>query len=207
VTLAKFHPTASNVLASIAGDHLVKLWDIEKGSEINCYSGHADLIQDIAWDYTGQRYATSSKDKKVRLSVKPRAIGCVAVSVSVSLCCAVVTFSFLTRRRQHRHQVRIVDARSGEEAAVIDGAHEGAKSVKVCFLGAKDKMVTFGFTKQSQRQLRVWDSRNPSAALSTTQIDQAAGVIMPFYDPDADILYAAGKGDGNIRYVRLRLDR
>lgn len=23
---------------------------------------------------------------------------------------------------------------------------------------------------------------------------------MPFYDPDTDILYAAGKGDGNIRY-------
>ena len=29
---------------------------------------------------------------------------------------------------------------------------------------------------------------------------QAAGVLLPHYDSDANILYAAGKGDGNIRY-------
>jgi len=48
-----------------------------------------------------------------------------------------------------------VDARSGEETAQIPGAHEGAKSIKLCYLGAKEKMVSFGFTKQSQRQLKV----------------------------------------------------
>jgi len=31
-------------------------------------------------------------------------------------------------------------------------------------------------------------------------VHQAAGVLLPHYDPDANILYAAGKGDGNIRY-------
>jgi len=51
--------------------------------------------------------------------------------------------------------VRFVDARSGEETAQIPGAHEGAKSIKLCYLGAKEKMVSFGFTKQSQRQLKV----------------------------------------------------
>lgn len=48
-----------------------------------------------------------------------------------------------------------MDARSGEETAQIPGAHEGAKSIKLCYLGAKEKMVSFGFTKQSQRQLKV----------------------------------------------------
>lgn len=83
--------------------------------------------------------------------------------------------------------VRFVDARSSEEVAQIKEAHEGAKSVKMTFLGAKDKLVSFGFTRQSQRQLRVWDPRNLDKALSTVQIDQAAGVIMPFYDEDTDM--------------------
>lgn len=55
-----------------------------------------------------------------------------------------------------------MDARSGEETSQIKDAHEGAKSVKLCYLGAKDKLVSFGFTKQSQRQLKVivvWQSR------------------------------------------------
>lgn len=96
--------------------------------------------------------------------------------------------------------VRFVDGRSAEETMSIKDAHEGAKSVKLTFLGSKEKLVSFGFTKQSQRQLKVWDPRDVSKPLVTTQIDQAAGVIMPFYDNDTNILYAAGKGDGNVRY-------
>ena len=77
---------------------------------------------------------------------------------------------------------------TAEETAKVEQAHEGAKSVKMCWLGPKDKLVSFGFTRQSQRQLRVWDPRDLSKALNTIQIDQAAGVIMPFYDPDTSML-------------------
>jgi coronin-1B/1C/6 len=57
----------------------------------------------------------------------------------------------------------------------------------MAFLGAKDKLATFGFTKQSQRQLKVWDQRNLAKAVSVVQIDQGAGVILPFYDADTDM--------------------
>lgn len=160
VTLTKFHPTSANVLSSISGDFSVKLWDIEKGSEMTTFAGNPELIQDLTWDYCGRTYATSCKDKTIRL----------------------------------------VDARSSEETATIKDAHEGAKSVKLAFMGSKDKLVSFGFTRQSQRQLKVWDPRDTSKALHTLQIDQAAGVLMPHYDDDTGVLYAAGKGDGNIRY-------
>ena len=47
----------------------------------------------------------------------------------------------------------------------------------------------------SPSQLKVWDPRMfVEKPLNTIVIDQAAGVIMPFYDPDTNILYAAGKG-------------
>jgi coronin-1B/1C/6 len=72
-------------------------------------------------------------------------------------------------------------------------AHEGTKSSKTTFLGAKDMVLTVGFTKQSQRQLKIWDTRNLNTEIKSLEIDQAAGVIMPFFDPDSNLLYLAGK--------------
>ena len=37
-------------------------------------------------------------------------------------------------------------------------------------------------------------------------MDQAAGVMMPFYDTDTNMLYLAGKGDGNVRYYEILAD-
>jgi WD40 repeat protein len=43
-----FHPTASNVLASASGDHVVRLWDIEKPEEpVIVLEAHGDTIQDM----------------------------------------------------------------------------------------------------------------------------------------------------------------
>jgi len=42
--------------------------------------------------------------------------------------------------------------------------------------------------------------------IKRVDIDQAAGVIMPFYDPDSSLLYLAGKGDGNVRYYEMTDD-
>ena len=163
MTLVKHHPTAASVLLSASADHTVKLWDIEKGSEINTVTGcHPELIQDVAWNYSGNTYATSCKDKKVRF----------------------------------------VDAR-GATVTSIDGAHEGAKSVKMTYLGAQEQLLTVGFTKQSMRQFKIWDPRNLSKELKKMDIDQGSGVIMPFFDADTSILYLAGKGDGNIRYYEI----
>lgn len=164
VTLLRFHPTANNVLASTAADQTVKLWDIEKGCEMNSLNDvHEQLIQDIVWDYSGNSYATSSKDKNVR----------------------------------------IFDARSTQLTSTLENAHEGAKSIKLTFLGKTDKLLTVGFTRQSQRQFKVWDPRNTSTELKRVDIDQAAGVIMPFFDEDTSLLYLAGKGDGNVRFYEM----
>ena len=167
VTFLRFHPTASNVLASVSADQTVKLWDIEKGQEMTSLNdAHRDLIQDIVWDYCGNSYATSSKDKAVR----------------------------------------IVDARSSTVTSTIESAHEGSKCVKLTYLGSMDKLVTVGFSKQSQRQFKIWDPRNLGTELKKIDIDQAAGSIMPFYDPDTCLLYLAGKGDGNVRFYEMSND-
>lgn len=69
VTLLRFHPTASNVLASTSADYTVKIWDVEKSEEISSFAGFGDnLIQDVVWDIRGDLYATSCKDKHVRFT-------------------------------------------------------------------------------------------------------------------------------------------
>jgi len=67
-----FNPVANNILATTSNDYTVKIWDIEAGAAKFDIPGHADIIQSSVWNYTGQLYATASKDKKIRV-VDPRA--------------------------------------------------------------------------------------------------------------------------------------
>lgn len=102
---------------------------------------------------------------------------------------------------------RVFDARSGTCAAEID-AHEGAKCAKGTWLDAgSGRFMTVGFTKQSGREMRMWDLRDTSKKLKKVEIDTASGVIFPFYDADTKMLYLAGKGDGNIRYYELENEK
>jgi coronin-1B/1C/6 len=101
-------------------------------------------------------------------------------------------------------QVRLIDGRNGKITSTVE-AHEGTKTVKLTWLGDSNNFLTVGFTRQSKRQFKIWDQRklDKGAALATADLDQAAGVIMPFYDEDLSLLYLAGKGDGNVRVFEL----
>jgi coronin-1B/1C/6 len=60
----------------------------------------------------------------------------------------------------------------------------------------------------SDRQLGLWDPRNPSAPIGDfTYLDSQSGICMPFWDDGSQMLYLAGKGDGNIRYFEYDNDK
>jgi len=67
-------------------------------------------------------------------------------------------------------------------------------------MGDLDKIATTGFSRTSDRQVFVYDSKNFSSPIVQENIDTSSGVLMPFYDNDTRMIYIAGKGDGNIRY-------
>jgi len=162
VTLIRFHPTASNIMLSTSADHTVKTWDIEAGSAISTLET-TNLSQDIVWDARGDNYATSNKDKSLR----------------------------------------IVDARNGTETMKVDLAHDGSKSTKIQWLGTDGgitgKLLTTGASKQSMREMKVWDLKNLSQPLHTEPVDTASGALVPFYDRGTGVIYLCGKGDGQIR--------
>ncbi|XP_018362550.1 PREDICTED: coronin-7 isoform X2 [Trachymyrmex cornetzi] len=76
IYLIKFHPLASNVLASASYDMTVKIWDLSllSSTEANAkitLIGHTDQIFSLAWSPCGQYLASTCKDGKLRI-YKPR---------------------------------------------------------------------------------------------------------------------------------------
>jgi len=99
-------------------------------------------------------------------------------------------------------KIRTLDPRGGSIISEVE-AHVGGKGMRLLYLGRTEKLFTMGFSKTSERQFSLWDPRNLTTAIRTESIDNAAGILMPFYDPDINLLFLAGKGDGNIRYYEL----
>ncbi|AQZ13648.1 CRN1 (YLR429W) [Zygosaccharomyces parabailii] len=87
-------------------------------------------------------------------------------------------------------------------------AHEGAKSQRVIWLGNSDRLATSGFSRLSERQVGIWDAFHLENGHigSFYTVDQAPGILMPFYDDGNKILFLVGKGDGNIRYYEFQDD-
>jgi len=64
----RFHPTAAQVLATVSGEHTIKLWDLAspENSRIEL-SGHGDTIQSLTFNPTGSLLATTCRDRKLRI--------------------------------------------------------------------------------------------------------------------------------------------
>lgn len=56
-----------------------------------------------------------------------------------------------------------------------------------------DHILTTGFTKGSERQISLWDTRSMEQSLHTVQMDTSPGFLLPFYDADTDVAFVIGK--------------
>ncbi|KAI5286894.1 Coronin-like protein crn1, partial [Ascosphaera aggregata] len=104
-------------------------------------------------------------------------------------------------------KLRIWDPRQ-QEAVVTTPGHSGAKNSRSIWLGTKDRIVTTGFSRMSDRQYALWDIKAPKEPIGGFKtLDSISGVCMPFWDDGTQCLYLAGKGDGNIRYFEYSSDK
>lgn len=95
--------------------------------------------------------------------------------------------------------IRIVDPRTFAVSQKLENAHDGVKSVKLCYMGESGKLLSTGSTKQSGREMKIWDLKKMDKPLHSETIDTASGALIPLYDQDTSVLYLCGKGDGIIR--------
>ncbi|XP_068253654.1 coronin-1B isoform X1 [Nyctibius grandis] len=98
--------------------------------------------------------------------------------------------------------VRVIDPRRGTVVAEKERAHEGARPMRAIFL-ADGKIFTTGFSRMSERQLALWDTENLEEPMGLQELDSSNGALLPFYDPDTNVVYVCGKGDSSIRYFEI----
>ncbi|KAL0965640.1 hypothetical protein UPYG_G00283850 [Umbra pygmaea] len=99
-------------------------------------------------------------------------------------------------------KIRVIDPRKEKIVAEKDKAHDGARPMRAIFL-ADGNIFTTGFSRMSERQLALWNPKSMDEPISVHELDTSNGVLLPFYDPDTNVVYLCGKGDSSIRYFEI----
>lgn len=208
-----FHTMHDNLIASGGDDCTVKLWGIPEGGPTDTsgeplvdMNEHQRKITVVRFHPTAEHVlASGSADKLVKLwdvssgdcKVTIKSHGDMVLDADWNY-----NGSLLATTCKDK-QVRLFDPRTGEETAKVE-AHDGPKTQKLTWLGKNHgTLATVGFTRQSKRQFKIWDPKKMSQPVCTADIDQAAGVLMPFFDEGTNLLFLGGKGDGNVRYYEM----
>eukprot|EP00921_Rhytidocystis_pertsovi_P011560 GHVQ01018690.1.p1 GENE.GHVQ01018690.1~~GHVQ01018690.1.p1 ORF type:complete len:457 (-),score=55.61 GHVQ01018690.1:1127-2497(-) len=103
-------------------------------------------------------------------------------------------------------RLRVFDPRSSGYAAVQDlEAHQGVRAIKCEWIdgsrGSEHTLLTTGFSKYAEREIKIWDIRKASVPVSTTTVDKGSSSIFPMWDEACGLLYCWGRGDGNMRVL------
>jgi len=208
----EFNPFNDNLIASSSEDGYAKIWAIPDGGltdtltqPAQSLSGHKRKVGTVNFNPIANNVlATSSTDFSVKIWDIEKGQSFFDYSGHSDIVQSVAwnhNGSLLGSASKDK-KIRVFDPRSSATALEVEG-HAGVKGARITFLGNKNKFFSVGFSKTSERQYSLWDWRKGSTALSTTNVDTASGILMPFYDNDTTILFLAGKGDGNIRYYEV----
>jgi coronin-1B/1C/6 len=205
-----FNPFNDNLIASVSEDANVMIWGVPDGGltktvtePLQTLQGHKRKVGTANFNPVASNVlATSSSDFTVKLWDIEKGLNIFTVDghadIIQSLDWNLNGSQIATTCKDKK--ARVFDPRTKEIAAEVV-AHQGIKGSRAAWL--RDKLLTIGFSKTSEREFSIYDPRKIETPIAHLAIDSSAGVIMPFFDPDTNILFLAGKGDGNIRYYEI----
>ncbi|XP_075450356.1 coronin-6 isoform X1 [Ascaphus truei] len=203
VGIITWHPSARNILLSAGGDNAIIIWNVGTGEAlINLDDIHSDLIYSVCWNYNGSLITTTCKDKKVRV-IEPRKREIVAEKSGAHEGARPIKSIFMSDgkifttgfSRTSERQLALWDPEKFSP-------HEGMRPMRAIFT-RDGNVFTTGFSRMSQRELGLWDPKNFDDPIALQEMDTSNGVLLPFYDPDSNIVYLCGKGDSSIRYFEI----
>ncbi|KAI0983072.1 hypothetical protein GJ496_005806 [Pomphorhynchus laevis] len=212
VTDIMWNPFNPQQIASSSDDSIVRIWNIpEEGITKNLTNpcvelkSHSSRAAHIRWHTLAENIiASAGADKKIIVwdvnSLRPAT----AFGVLPDICYSIgwnYSGQLLGCTNKDR-KLRIFDVRA-EKVAVEAHGHSGIRSSKICFLKDEHILLTCGFSKHGSRQVALWDIRDMSESLAINIVDHGSGVMLVHYDPDLEIIYLIGKGDGNFRYYEI----
>jgi len=208
-----FHPFNDNLIASVSEDCYAKIWGIPEGGlketmtdPLQTLSGHRRKIGTARFHPTANNiFLTSASDFAVKVWDIEKGKDVLSVEAQHSDIINACEWNYdgsLVATACKDKKIRLLDPRQNQVVAEAE-AHQGIKAPRVIFLGNKEKMLSVGFTKTSEREYALWDPKKLSEPVTRQNIDSASGTIMAFYDNDTGLVFLAGKGDGNIRYYEV----
>jgi coronin-1B/1C/6 len=208
----EFSPFHENVIATVSEDCYCKVWvipsekweSLEKESQL--LKGHQRKVGNVAWNPVAENVlATGGTDYMVKIwdvqtgDEKTNLQGHGGMIQSLNWNYNGTLLSTFCKDKK----VRVLDPRANNVVGSCD-SHQGVKGGRAMWLGKHDKIISVGFGQTSERQYFIYDPKNMATPLvGPVNIDNSAGMIIPFYDEDSDLLFLAGKGDGNIRYYEI----
>ncbi|XP_026481952.1 coronin-2B-like isoform X2 [Ctenocephalides felis] len=207
----KWNPFDDNVIASCSDDCTVKLWHIPDGGLggdlrdwIAELRGHKRRVGYVEWHPTARNVLFSAGFDHLIIVwdvSNAEAINVIDCHPDVIYCMSLNRDGSLLATTCKDKKLRVIEPRSG--LVLSEGfCHTGTKASKTTFL-SNGRVLTTGFSRHSDRQWSVWDQHDLSAPLATEVIDSSSGIVFPYYDYDTNMIYLAGKGDGNIRYYEV----
>jgi len=206
-----FNPFNDNLLASASEDCTIKIWNITGGFEghksdpVQTLSGHQKKVGAIKWHPTADHImASAGADYVVKVwdvetgAGKYKSDG--AQNLIQSLDWNYDASLIVTNSKDKT--LRIIDPR---QQAVVSHceSHVGVKGGRALWCGKHNLCISVGFGTGASREFKLYDPRKMESAVHTGALESAAGVVMPFYDEDSDLLFFAGKGDGAIKYYEV----
>lgn len=208
----KWNPFNDNVIASCSDDCTIKLWHIpDEGLSVHLtdwlveLQGHKRRVAYIEWHPVAENILFSAGFDHLVIVwdiEKGEAVNIIDCHKDAIHSMSLNRDGSLLATTSKDKKLRVIEPRTGIVKA--EGVcHSGPKASKVVFLGSSGRLLTTGFSRHSDRQYSIWDQNDLKAPLFTDTIDSSSGVVFPFYDPDTNIVFLAGKGDGNIRYYEI----
>jgi WD40 repeat protein len=206
-----FSPFNDDILATASEDTKINIWNLTGGfeghkSEVSqVLSGHTKKVGSIKWHPVAENVMVSAATDYV---VKVWDVENGKATNNVQGHTAIVQSvdwnydGSLVVTNAKDKQVRILDPRQQTVVGACE-SHVGVKGGRALWLGKHNLVLSVGFGTGASREYKVYDPRKFESAVCVTNLDSAAGIIMPFYDEDSDILFMAGKGDGSIRFYEI----
>ncbi|XP_053341821.1 coronin-B isoform X1 [Clarias gariepinus] len=206
-------PHNDHVIASGSEDCTIMVWQIPENGlnaphlePVVVLEGHSKRVGIVTWHPTARNVLLSAGCDNVILIWN---VGTGEVLITLDDMHPDMIFSVCWNRNGSLictackdKKVRVIDPRKAKITAEKDKAHEGARPMRAIFL-ADGNIFTTGFSRMSERQLALWNSKSMDEPISVHEMDTSNGVLLPFYDPDTNIVYLCGKGDSSIRYFEI----
>ncbi|KAG5885782.1 hypothetical protein JTB14_031217 [Gonioctena quinquepunctata] len=208
----KWNPFNDNVIASCADDCTIKLWHIpDEGLSMHLtdwlveLQGHKRRVAYIEWHPTAENILFSAGFDHLVIVwdiEKGEAVNVIDCHRDAIHSMSLNRDGSLLATTCKDKKLRIIEPRTGMVKS--EGmCHGGPKASKVIYLGSSGRLLTTGFSRHSDRQYSIWDENDLSKPLFTDTIDSSSGIVFPYFDVDTNMVYLAGKGDGNIRYYEV----